>query len=66
MTARDGAASITDKYGKPIPANRPAGVISRPPAAGGFWASIPSFGQELRTVLVIFAIAALVLLVARA
>lgn len=34
-----------------------------PPA--GFWATIPSFGQEVRAVAVIFAIAGLVMLVAR-
>ena len=56
MSARDGAVSITDKFGNRIPANR-----RRPtrPAAGGFWRSIPSFGQELRLTAVIFSIVGL-------
>lgn len=45
--------------------NSIAGAARRRPAAGGFWATIPTFGQEVRTVAIIFAIAGLVMLVAR-
>lgn len=66
MSARDGAFSITDKYGNPIPANNAAGAARRRPAAGGFWRSIPSFGQEVRALAVLFAIVGLVWLAVRA